>query len=119
MLYPVHVITRKSLGEMTRKLSVTESHSPAQFLGTVSRRNPSGEISACGVARVVCHMLVHKPPEPFDRVQVRAIRRNEMQLNPPTGLSQPLLHQPSMVITSIVEKDVNERQHRIERLNSL
>src|SRR5262249_27023439 len=62
-------------------------------------------------------MLVHKPPEPFDRVQVRAIRRNEMQLNPPTGLSQPLLHQPSMVITSIVEKDVNERQHRIERLN--
>jgi len=40
LLYPVHVITRKSLGEMTRKLSVTESHSPAQFLGTVSRRNP-------------------------------------------------------------------------------
>ena len=35
----VHVITRKSLGEMTRKLSVTESHSFAQFLGTVSRRN--------------------------------------------------------------------------------
>ena len=39
-IYPVHVITRKSLGEMTRKLSVTESHSPTQFLGTVWRRNP-------------------------------------------------------------------------------
>ena len=36
--YPVHAITRKSLGDMTRKLSVTESHRSAQFRGTVSRR---------------------------------------------------------------------------------
>ena len=36
-LYPVHVITRKSLGLMMRKLSVTESHIVAQLRGTFSR----------------------------------------------------------------------------------
>ena len=40
-VYPVHAITRKSLGDMTRKLSVTESHRFAQLRGTVSRRKPS------------------------------------------------------------------------------
>ena len=40
-LYPVHAITRKSLGDMTRKLSVTESRRLAQFRGTSSRRKPS------------------------------------------------------------------------------
>jgi hypothetical protein len=40
-LYPVHVTTRKSLGLMTRKLSVTESQRSAQFRGTFSRRKPS------------------------------------------------------------------------------
>jgi hypothetical protein len=33
-IYFVHVMTRKSLGLMTRKLSVTESHIVAQFRGT-------------------------------------------------------------------------------------
>ena len=41
MIYSVHAITRKSLGDMTRKLSVTESHMSAQFRGTFSRKNPS------------------------------------------------------------------------------
>ena len=41
MIYPVHVMTRKSFGLMTRKLSVTESQKSAQFRGTVSRRKPS------------------------------------------------------------------------------
>ena len=40
-IYPVHAITRKSLGDMTRKLSVTELHRFAQLRGTVSRRKPS------------------------------------------------------------------------------
>ena len=40
-IYPVHVMTRKSFGLMTRKLSVTESQRSAQFRGTVSRRKPS------------------------------------------------------------------------------
>ena len=41
VVYPVHVMTRKSFGLMTRKLSVTESQRSAQFRGTVSRRKPS------------------------------------------------------------------------------
>ena len=41
LLYPVHLTTRNSLGLMTRKLSVTESHRLAQVLGTCSLRKPS------------------------------------------------------------------------------
>jgi hypothetical protein len=62
IIYPVHVITRKFFGEMTRKLSVTESRKSVQFLVTCSRRKPSVELAACGVARVVRHMLVHGAP---------------------------------------------------------
>ena len=40
-IYPVHVMTRKSFGLMTRKLSVTESQRSAQFPGTFSRRKLS------------------------------------------------------------------------------
>ena len=40
-VYPVHVTTRKSLGDITRKLSVTELRSCAQLRGTFSRRNSS------------------------------------------------------------------------------
>ena len=41
ILYLVHVMTRKSFGLMTRKLSVTESQRSAQFPGTFSRRKLS------------------------------------------------------------------------------
>ena len=41
IIYPAHVTTRKSLGLMMRKLSVTESQRSAQFRGTVSRKKPS------------------------------------------------------------------------------
>src|ERR1035437_9941128 len=41
LLYPVHVTTRKSLGLMMRKLSVTESQVATQLRGTVSHRKPS------------------------------------------------------------------------------
>ena len=38
-VYPVHPRSRKSLGEIIRKLSVTESQNSAHLLGTSSRRN--------------------------------------------------------------------------------
>jgi len=41
LVYPVHATTRKSLGDMTRKLSVTESRRSAQRRGTFSRRKSS------------------------------------------------------------------------------
>jgi hypothetical protein len=46
-VYPVHVMTRKFLGEMTRKLSVTESQKCAQLRGTCSRRKPSVASANC------------------------------------------------------------------------
>ena len=48
LLYPVQVRTRKSLGEMMRKLSVTASQYAFHFLGTSSRRAPG---SLCGSRR--------------------------------------------------------------------
>jgi hypothetical protein len=39
LFYPVYAMTRKSLGEMTRKLSVIRSRNRFQFLGMVRRRN--------------------------------------------------------------------------------
>ena len=41
VVYPVHVITRKSFGLMMRKLSVTESQRSTQFPGTFPRRKLS------------------------------------------------------------------------------
>jgi hypothetical protein len=41
VLYPVHPRSRKSFGEITRKLSVIESHISAHLLGTSSRRKAS------------------------------------------------------------------------------
>ena len=41
LVYPVHVMTRKSFGLITRKLSVTESQRSGQFRGTISRRKLS------------------------------------------------------------------------------
>jgi putative ABC transport system substrate-binding protein len=38
-IYPVYAMTRKSLGEMTRKLSVIRSRNRSQFFGMVRRRN--------------------------------------------------------------------------------
>ena len=46
-VYPVHVMTRKSFGLMTRKLSVTESQRSAQFPGTFSRRKLSVASANC------------------------------------------------------------------------
>ena len=40
-IYPAHVMSRKSFGRMTRKLSVTESQIPTQSRGTLLRRKPS------------------------------------------------------------------------------
>ena len=38
-----------------------------------------GELAACFVAFVVGDMLVHDAPEPLNRVEMRAIGRDEMQ----------------------------------------
>ena len=60
---------------------------------------------------------VHEAPQPLDRIEMRAIGRDEMQLDPAPGSSKPFLHQPGVMIARVVKKDMDERQQRIERLN--
>ena len=48
---------------------------------------------------------------------MRAIGRNEMQLDPAPRSSKPFLHQSGVVIARVVKKDMDERQQRIERLD--
>ena len=38
-----------------------------------------------------------------------------MQLDPSSGPGKPFLHQLGVMIARVVEKDMDERQHRIER----
>src|SRR6202158_4758055 len=48
---------------------------------------------------------------------MRAIGRNEMQLDPAPRSSKPFLHQSGVVIARVVKKDMDEHQQRIERLD--
>ena len=106
-VYPVHVMTRKSFGLMKRKLSVTESQRSAQFPGhcfTQETKRRIGELGACGVAFVVSDVSVHEAPQPLDRIEMRAIGRGEMQLDPAPGSRKPFLHQLGVMIARVVEK---------------
>ena len=42
-----------------------------------------------------------------------------MQLDPATRLSKPFLHELGMMIGCVVEKDMDEREQRIERLDRI
>src|ERR1022692_390642 len=75
------------------------------------------ELGACCVAFVVRDVSVHEAPQPLDRIQMRAIGRNEMQFDPAPRSSKPFLHQSGVVIARVVKKDMDERQQRIERLD--
>src|SRR5450631_730968 len=48
---------------------------------------------------------------------MRAVGRNEMQIDPAPRSSKPFLHQSGVVIARVVKKDMDERQQRIERLD--
>src|SRR5665811_630616 len=48
---------------------------------------------------------------------MRAIGRDEMQLDPAPGPGEPFLHQLGVVIARVVKKDMDEHQQRIERLD--
>ena len=74
-------------------------------------------LGTCGVTFVVRDVPVHDAPQPLDRIQVRAIRRNEMQPDPAFGPRQPVPHELGVMIARVVEKHMDERQHRVERLD--
>src|ERR1035441_8176519 len=48
---------------------------------------------------------------------MRAIGRDEVQLYSPPRLSEPFPHDLRVMIACVVEKDMDEDQHRIERLD--
>ena len=62
---------------------------------------------------------VHKAPEPFDGMQMRAVWRDEAQPDSAARLSQPVLHRLGVMIARIVQIDMDERQQRIESLKRL
>ncbi len=76
-----------------------------------------GELDAGRIGFVVGDVSVHEAPQPLDRIEVRAIEGNEMQLDPAIRPGEPVLHQLGVMIARIVEKDVDQRQHRIERFD--
>jgi hypothetical protein len=76
-----------------------------------------GELGASCVAFVVRDVSVHEAPQPLDRIEMRAIGRDEMQLDPAPGPGEPFLHQLGVMVARVVKKDMDERQQRIERLD--
>src|SRR6202451_2922505 len=54
---------------------------PGNFFTQKTKRRIS-ELGACCVAFVVRDVSVHEAPQSLDRIQMRAIGRNEMQLDP-------------------------------------
>ena len=77
------------------------------------------ELSTCGVARVVGDVSVHEAPQPFNRIEMRTIGRDEMQFDPAPRPGKPFLHQFGMMIACVVEKDMDEHEQRIERLDRI
>jgi len=65
------------------------------------------------VTSIVGDVFVHQSPEPLDGVQMRAIGWDEVQPDAAIGLGQPFLHQSRMVISGVIQKDVNELLGRI------
>src|ERR1022692_4604769 len=48
---------------------------------------------------------------------MRAIGRDEVQPYSPPRPSEPFAHDPRVMIARVVEKDMDEDQHRVERLD--
>jgi hypothetical protein len=75
------------------------------------------EIAECLVTSIVRDMLVHQAPKPLDRIQMRAIGRNEVALDPAPWSRQPSLHQLGVVVAGIVQKQMDQPLARIHRLD--
>ena len=85
------------------------------FLGTSSRKGQRRrfEIGERRMTSVVRDMLVHQAPKPFDRIQMRAVGRNEVELDSAPPPRQPSLHQIGVVVAGVVHKPVDQPLARI------
>ena len=60
--------------------------------------------------------FVHDTPKALNRVEMRGVCRQELQLHPTFGAVQPWLEYPGMVITRIVDKNMDGRFGRVVAL---
>jgi hypothetical protein len=101
-------MTRKSPGEMTRKLSVIRSrknfhwYCPSEELQDGSPKLPERR-----VVSVVSHVAVHHPPTSLDRIKVRAIGWDEVQYALASWSFQPVPHDYCVVVARIVQEDMD------------
>src|SRR4029079_19108604 len=65
------------------------------------RQDGAAEVSKGLVTSVVCDVIVHQPPRPLDRVQMRAVGRDEVKLDPTPRPRQPSLHQFGVMIPGV------------------
>src|ERR1700677_4716925 len=73
-----------------------------------------GKLLASAVGLVVGDILVHHAPEPLDRVQVRAVGGEEVQLDPASGPRQPFADEFGVMIACVVEEYVDVRHHGVQ-----
>ena len=61
---------------------------------------------------------VHQPPQSFNRIEVRVVGRNEVQLDPAARRLQPFPHQLRVMVSGVVEEEVDQAlagRHRFDR----
>ena len=71
------------------------------------------------IGPVMGDAFVHDAPKPLDRVEMRSIRRQDMQFQPAVGPFQPWLQHPGMMVAGIVKKQVNAPRPRPAALECL
>ena len=60
---------------------------------------------------------VDDAPQPLDRVEMRAIRRDGMQFDSAASPLEPGVHQPGVMIARVVAIDMVERRQRPRQLD--
>jgi hypothetical protein len=101
----------------------------AKVIGhTIAKRAPpAGHIAAqetehgvaksivSGITSVVGYVLVHQSPQTLDRVQMRAVGRNEMEPDPPAWPTSP--EPPWRGVAGVVQKHMDDPHRRIQGLD--
>ena len=71
--------------------------------------NCLGELVGRCIVPIVCDPIVHDAPKALDRVKMRGICWQEMQLHPVLWAVEPWLKYLGMMIAGIVDKDMDGR----------
>src|SRR5947209_11307217 len=83
---------------------IAEDRPVFRHLRAQEMQNGSAELIVGRVAAVVGHVSMHQSPQALDRIEVRAVARNVMDLDPAPWSCQPLLNEDRVMIPGIVKK---------------